>query len=267
MRGTNQPTTAEGDVTVDALLRGRVTLVQPRRGFRASLDPILLSGFLSPPFGHFLDIGCGTGAVAFLLLARDARSSGVGVELQARLHTCLAEGARRNGWGERLALHLGDVVAWSKGQPSAAFDLVATNPPFRRGSPRSPHPERAQAHHEVSLELQDWIAVAARLVKPTGRVAAIFDAARSDELADALDKGGLTLVRRRLVCPHEGAAPSRVLIEATPAVGSAREVEEAPLIVHVGSGPGHVGFSAEVARWLGDQDQAEDDGAASRPSP
>src|SRR4051812_11086249 len=73
------------DTTVDTLLRGRVTVVQPRRGFRSSLDPLLLARFLAPPHGRFLDIGCGTGALSFALLADDPSASGVGVELQARL--------------------------------------------------------------------------------------------------------------------------------------------------------------------------------------
>ena len=63
-------------LTSDTLLRGRVRLIQPARGFRSSLDPVLLAAFARPPFGRFLDIGCGTGAVSFLLLARDPEASG-----------------------------------------------------------------------------------------------------------------------------------------------------------------------------------------------
>ncbi len=62
-----------------------MTLLQPRRGFRSSLDPILLARFLAPPYGRFLDIGCGTGALAFTLLADDPAARGLGVELQPRL--------------------------------------------------------------------------------------------------------------------------------------------------------------------------------------
>ena len=85
--------------TVDTLLGGRVTLLQPARGFRASLDPVLLSAFVGPPFGRFLDIGCGTGALSFLLLARDAAATGVAVELQAPLVELAEEGRARNGLG------------------------------------------------------------------------------------------------------------------------------------------------------------------------
>src|SRR3954463_14791260 len=69
-------------ITVDTLLRGRVTLLQPARGFRSSVDPLLLSAFVRPPFGRFVDIGCGTGTLAFSLAALDAMATGVAVELQ-----------------------------------------------------------------------------------------------------------------------------------------------------------------------------------------
>ena len=63
------PAVGDDAITTDTLLRGRVTLLQPTRGFRSSLDPVLLAAFVGPPFGRFVDIGCGTGAVAFLLAA------------------------------------------------------------------------------------------------------------------------------------------------------------------------------------------------------
>src|SRR6185503_10976606 len=90
------------DTTVDTLLRGRVTLVQPRRGFRSSLDPLLLARFLAPPHGRFLDIGCGTGALSFTLLADDPSASGVGVELQARLAHLAGLGRARNALDNRF---------------------------------------------------------------------------------------------------------------------------------------------------------------------
>ena len=119
---------ASEEVTYDTLLRGRVGLYQPARGFRSSLDPVLLAGFVAPPFGRFLDIGCGTGALSFLLLARDPAASGVGVEIQPRLAALAERGRARNGFEARLELRQGDVRAQSG---LGLFNLIATNPPYR----------------------------------------------------------------------------------------------------------------------------------------
>ena len=66
------------ETTADRLLGGRVVIHQPARGMRISLDPVLLAGFIGAPYGRFLDIGAGTGALSFLLLARDPGATGVG---------------------------------------------------------------------------------------------------------------------------------------------------------------------------------------------
>ena len=85
----------ETEITRDTLLRGRVKLLQPRHGFRSSLDPVLLAGFIAPPFGRFLDIGCASGALAFLLLARDQAARGIGIEIQPRLAALAEQGPTR----------------------------------------------------------------------------------------------------------------------------------------------------------------------------
>ena len=110
-----------------------MTLIQPARGFRSSLDPLLLASFTAPPFGRFVDIGCGTGAVAFLLASADEGSSGVGVEIQPRLARFAAAGAARNPFASRVAILHADARA-AVGRdlllPAGAFDLVASNPPY-----------------------------------------------------------------------------------------------------------------------------------------
>ncbi len=232
------------------MLGGRVTLIQPRRGFRSSLDPVLLARFLEPPYGRFLDIGCGTGALSFSLLAGDARATGAGVELQPRLARLAALGCERNGVAERFTLIEGDVRApAARAQlASESFDLVATNPPFRaveRGQ-TSPDEERAVANHELTLTLAEWLDVARRSVKPGGRVGVVYAAERLPELLGGMGERDLTPVRLRAVHPFVDRAAVRVLVEAQR--GSRRPLAiEAPLILQVGD-PAH--FTDETRALL-----------------
>ena len=231
---------ADSETTEDTLLGGRVTLIQPRRGFRSSLDPVLLARFLAPPYGRFLDIGCATGALSFSLLAGDARASGVGVELQPRLARLAALGRERNAVVERFKLLEGDVrvPATTVGLGLESFDLVATNPPFRRveRGQSSPDGERAVANHEVTLTLVEWLEVARRLVKVGGRVGVVYAAERLPELLGGLSERDLTPVRLRAVHPFADRAAVRVLVEAQR--GSRRPLAiEAPLILHEGDPP------------------------------
>jgi tRNA1(Val) A37 N6-methylase TrmN6 len=235
-------------VTHDTLLRGRVKLIQPARGFRASIDPVLLAGFLAPPYGRFLDVGCGTGAVAFLLLARDPEASGQGLELQPRLARLAARANAENGFAARFTVVERDARAARL--PAASFDLVASNPPYQplgQGD-LPPDEERSIAHHEVALALGDWLDLAARVLRPEGRLGVIHAAARAPELLAGMQARGLTPLRLRPVHPRPEAPATRVLVEARRG-GSARGFAIEPaLIVH-----GEGGYSAEVRGFLGEE--------------
>ena len=239
----------ENAVTADALLRGRVRLFQPKHGPRTSLDPVLLAGFLVPPYGRFLDIGCGTGALAFLLLARDAAATGVAVELQPRLGALAVRGRDDNGWSERLEVVEGDVRALAAKLGAARFDLVATNPPYRTidEGPPSPEEERALAYHEIALALPEWLEIAARAVRPGGRVAAILPAARTAELCAEMRARDLSPVRLRAVHPYADRPASRILVEAERA-GRRTLTIEPPLVLHIEG----VRYTAEVLHLLGE---------------
>ena len=218
-----------------------------------SLDPVLLAGFVAPPYGRFLDIGCGSGPISFLLLARDPAATGVGVEIQPRLAALAVRGRDENRWETRLDVLDGDVRGLGERLGTDSFDLVVTNPPYRtvESSPPSPNPERALAFNEIALRLAEWVEVAARAVRPGGRVAAILPAGRSLELQRALRKGLLRPIRTRLVCPRAGAPASRILVEARRDYGDVFVIElvtEEPLIIHEPDGS----FTPEVRRMLGE---------------
>jgi tRNA1Val (adenine37-N6)-methyltransferase len=239
------------DVTVDTVLRGLVTLVQPVRGLRSSLDPILLATFLRPPFGRFVDIGCGAGALGFSLAALDDGATGVMVEIQPRLAALAEAGRGRNPFAARLQIVQADVRRSIGPAPLVlgTFDLVVTNPPFRAlaGGVLSPDPERAQANHEVTLALDEWLDAAAALRAPAGRIAVVYPAERLADLERGLKARGLTPRRLRLCAPNAARTPTRVLLEAGVAAAGGPVVEP-PLVLHETGG----GFTAEVRRLLGD---------------
>ena len=236
-------------VTHDTLLRGRVKLIQPARGFRSSLDPVLLAGFIHSPYGHFLDIGCGTGALSFLLLARDPAATGLGVELQPRLAGLATQSVAANGFGTRFAVVAADVRN-AGSAPAAAFDLVASNPPFRplgRGV-LPPQMERSLAHHEVALTLAEWLAVTGAALRPDGRLAAIYPTDRFDEMRATLTARGLTMARLRMVQAQTDARASRFCFEARRSALVKETQTEEPLVVHEQGK-----YSAEVRHMLGDE--------------
>src|SRR5712692_3801555 len=87
----------EGE-TLDALGPSGLKVIQSVRGFRHSLDALLLANFAAPrPTDRVLDLGCGNGAIALLLAHRHPRLRVVGVEIQPALASRAQRGALLNG--------------------------------------------------------------------------------------------------------------------------------------------------------------------------
>ena len=55
-------------VTRDAFLGGRLTVSQPRHGFRAGLDSVLLGAAVDPSRKQLLDLGSGVGTASLVAL-------------------------------------------------------------------------------------------------------------------------------------------------------------------------------------------------------
>ncbi len=187
---------ADADLTVDGFLGGRLSLAQPRRGYRAGIDPVLLAAAVSARAGQsVLELGCG-GGTALLCLGR--RVPGLlltGVERQP----AYAALAARNAAANAIAAEI--VTAGVASLPAALrqrqFDHVIANPPWfdRATGPAAANPGR-EAGLGATTPLADWVAIAARRLAPRGRFALIAPAAAlpvllAASLSDAACLGAL----------------------------------------------------------------------------
>ena len=236
--------------TVDRLQPGGFSLLQARNGYRYSLDPVLLVGFVGPARARrVLDLGTGAGVIPLLLSADDSVAEVVGLELQHGL----AERARRNvelnGLADRLRIVEGDLRRIRDLFPVESFDMVISNPPYRR--PESgriaPQDERAAARHELAGGLVDFLAAASYLLCNGGRFAVIYLAERLAELLDGMRAFRLEPKRLRCVHSRAGEAARLVLVEGRKCGGPGMVVEP-PLHVYRSAGRD---YSDEILAFYG----------------
>ena len=178
-------TFAEEDLTQDAFLNGRVRLLQPRKGYRAATDPVLLAAAVAAkPGDKALDIGCGAGAASACLAARVPGMELHGLELQSPY----AALARRNL--PEATVWEGDLFAPPNGLKAISFDWVLTNPPFFDAADApSPDGGRDMARREAATAA-DWTAASLRRVRSGGRIAIIHLAEKLPEIIAGLDGAG-----------------------------------------------------------------------------
>ena len=203
----------DGDVTTDNFLGGKLRIVQPRRGYRAGIDAVLLAAAVpAQPGDSVLDLGCGVGVAALCLGRRVPGMRLVGLELQADY----AELAVHNGAENALIFEVleGDLSNMPRILRQQQFDHVIANPPYfdRTAGTRATDDGRETAMGERT-PLADWVKQAARRCTPGGYVSLVQRAERLPEL--------LTEVARHLgsievlpLIPRKGRDARLVLIRA-----------------------------------------------------
>ena len=220
-------------VTADKFLGGRLTLLQPRDGYRAGVDPVFLAASVTAHSGEsVLDLGCGAGAAALCLGTRVTGLRLAGVERE----TVYADLAHMNACENGVALEVyeADLTDLPDELRAESFDHVIMNPPYHlrdRGT-TAPDPGREAALGE-DTPLAAWIDAGTRRLKPKGHLTMIQKAERLPEiLAGMDDRLGSVLVKP--ICPREGRAAILVLVQARKGGRGAFRLA-APLILHDGA--------------------------------
>jgi tRNA1Val (adenine37-N6)-methyltransferase len=229
--------------TLDDLHPAGLKIIQAKRGYRFSLDPVLLCAFAKVAKGEVVaDLGTGSGVVPLLLAARTGAKKIVGVEIQPELAGRARRSVLLNCLQDRIDILEGDLRELQGRLEPQAFEVVVANPPFRRpGTGRqAPINERAAARHELAGGLVDFLRAATYLLKDGGRFYIVFLAERLAELLAGMRE--LLLEPKRLRCVHSraGERGTLVLVEGRKG-GRAGLAMDPPLFVYEGEA-----YSAEI---------------------
>jgi tRNA1(Val) A37 N6-methylase TrmN6 len=206
------------DVTDDAILNGRLRLLQPKRGHRFGHDAILLAAAVNAEGGQrVVEFGAGVGAASLALLARVPDIEAVLVEREAGLCALAAENIARNGFADRARVAELDVTAGdfaAAGLAAGGFDHVFMNPPFNAARHQaSPHAPRRTAHVAEAGILPRWTQRAAFLLRAGGSLTLIWRADDWPAVVDALRQGFGSLALMP-VYPAPGRPAIRVVAAA-----------------------------------------------------
>jgi len=208
--------------TQDQILDGKVTLNQPRDGYRAAVDPVLLAAAVRAEDGErALDLGCGVGAA---MLCLGARCSGVhidGLELQPDMAALARQNVEANGAADRMRILDGDILNPPAELEADSYAHVFANPPYMSGD-RGNHPPNESkkiAHVEGDADLEDWVDAALKYCRSKGSITFIQRADRLAELLIGLEgrAGEITVFP---LWPKEDENSNRVIVRARKGIKS-----------------------------------------------
>jgi tRNA1(Val) A37 N6-methylase TrmN6 len=203
---------SDDDPLTDDAITSRYRVLQRVRGHRYSLDDVVVAweaAHARPDARRAIDLGTGIGSVVHMLAHALERATFVAVEAQAISFDLLVRNVARNGLGDRIRVHHGDlrdVEAYARGE---RFELVTGTPPYFPAETVTlpPDPQRAHARVELRGGVESYLAAAARLVSDGGVVVLCADAKKPERVIDGARASGLHVRTRRDVVPREGKGP------------------------------------------------------------
>jgi tRNA1(Val) A37 N6-methylase TrmN6 len=240
--------TPQSPYSEDRILDGRLTLKQPRVGYRAGLDAALLAAACDAQAGQsVIEAGCGAGGALLAAAARRLGARFVGVERDAAALALAAHNITANGLDARVQAIGGDVGQRFSALGLEPFDAAMANPPFfdDRAAIRGPSPEREGAYL-ADGGLEAWTRFLLKAVREGGAITVIH---RADRLADilALLGQGAGSFRIRPVHPFADEPAKRVLLRAIK-TGKAPLVLLPPLVLHTRHGAKHTPEAEAILR-------------------
>jgi len=224
----------EAITTDDTFLKGRLTVNQPRDGYRFSIDAILLADFVQCKDGQVtMDLGTGCGIIALMLATRYPGVRLVGVEIQAELARVAAANVSANRLEDRIRILHQDIKDLHITQVPDLVHQVVSNPPYRRINSGRVNPDqgKAGARHELFGRLADFIDAAARMLQLSGRFSCVYPAERLCDMMDHMRRSRLEPKRLRLVHSQSEEGARLVLITAVKG-GRPGLTVEPPLVIY-----------------------------------
>jgi tRNA1Val (adenine37-N6)-methyltransferase len=221
------------DETFDTFFDGALQVFQKKRGYRFSVDAILLNRFINIRKDEkAIDLGTGCGILPLLLSQTTLAHSFVGVEIQKDLAELANRNVSLNQLRDRITILCQDFRELKSVYPPGAFNVVLSNPPYRkyRTGRVNPSMEKAVARHEIKGTLQDLISMASHLLPPKGRCYLVYPASRTVDLLMVLRGQKLEPKRLQFVYPRPGEEAKFILIESAKAAGAEVKVMT-PLII------------------------------------
>jgi FkbM family methyltransferase len=172
-----------GDVTDDLFLGDALVVRQPRTGYRAGTDAVLLAATLAPEIvgeKTVLDVGAGVGVVGLCVAARCQGAKVVLLEREPRLAALAALNVARNHLALRASVVEADIARATgaldaAGIASESFAFVLANPPYHDEGRGTAAEDRLRAvSHQMPYDALDlWARFMNRMAAPGGRATMI----------------------------------------------------------------------------------------------
>ena len=234
--------------TTDTFFDGKIRVMQNRRGYRFSIDAVLLAYHAAPRAQEkVLDLGTGCGIIPLILASRRSDLKIFAVEIQTELAGLADSNVHQNQLQDHIQVLCTDMKLVTQKMTSGPFDLIVSNPPYHRpGSGRiNPDAQRAVARHEIKASLADVLQTTRRMLRTAGRFVTIFTAERTTDILSQMRNEQIEPKMLRMIYSNRNTDARLILIEGIKNGRSGLKVAP-PLFIYDENGD----YTADVQRMF-----------------
>ncbi len=218
--------------STDDFLGGKLKIRQPKQGYRAGIDPVLLAASVNAHIGDdILDLGCGVGVASLCLSYRIAGLNIYGVEIQSDYAALASENGKLNS--ANLNVINADIAKLPDCLRQMQFDHILANPPYFDGlASMSSFNKGRDISRILNTPLVDWVSVMAQRLKQKGWAHLIYRVDQFDTLFPLLTSRFGSFVLTPIV-PRADSEAELIIIHMRKSGRAALRLES-PLCLHKG---------------------------------
>lgn len=193
-------------------------LIQNKRFFKFGTDSLLLSGFVNSKkkYNSGVELGCGSGIISLLLLARNKVKNIDAIEVQPYFSSLSGRNAELNNLSDRMTVYCEDVKNIKGSFLPKEAEIVVSNPPYMKmnSGKHNKDSELLAARHELYATIDDFVSCAAKLIKHGGDFYVVYRQDRLTDLIVAMKNNNFEPKIMTFVHPDDASEPAFVLIKA-----------------------------------------------------
>ena len=181
------------DVTVDKILKGKISIIQLKKGFRYGFEAVFLAAFVNGYLKKqkkkkilLADIGSGVGTISMIIAYQNDKIKIIAIENNDRYLEIANKNILINNFKKKISIIKGDILnidTYLKNK----FDYVVTNPPFYFEQQRYSYNELDNYAKRI-INFEIWIESSLKLLKDKGIIFLIIPTSLLERTLTCLSK-------------------------------------------------------------------------------
>ncbi len=183
--------------SADHLQGNLLDILQPEKGYRFSLDPVILCAHVKVTGSErIIDVGCGCGIMPILLANRYSHLKIFGIEIQTDFIPFAMKNVRNHSLERNIHIIHNDIQNIKTADVNGKADMIISNPPYKKkhSGRLNPNSQKAIARHEITLDIDTLFRCSKRLLNKNGKLYMIFPSERLSDLMSGM--------ARHMFCPE-----------------------------------------------------------------